>query len=123
MCGYYNRFNQVGVNLPDEIVMVLHSHYHQVTKNFVMNYNMQGMTKVISELFAMLKLAKVEIKKDHQVLMVKNTTSFKKKGKGKKGNFMNGKTVAAPVRNPKNPNPRRSLQSCIFIVQQSGQRI
>ena len=28
-----------------------------------MNYNMQGMTKVIPELFAMLKLAKVEIKK------------------------------------------------------------
>ena len=48
-----------------------------------MNYNMQGMTKVIPELFAMLKLAKVEIKKKHQVLMVDKTTSFKKKGKGK----------------------------------------
>ena len=46
-----------------------------------MNYNMQGMTKVIPELFAMLKLAKVEIKKEHQVLMVYKTTSFKKKGK------------------------------------------
>ena len=48
-----------------------------------MNYNMQGMTKVIPELFAMLKSAKVEIKKKHQVLMVDKTTSFKKKGKGK----------------------------------------
>ena len=48
-----------------------------------MNYNMQGMMKVIPELFAMLKLAKVEIKKEHQVLMVNKTTSFKKKGKGK----------------------------------------
>jgi len=28
-----------------------------------MNYNMQGMTKVIPELFAMLRSAKVEIKK------------------------------------------------------------
>ena len=46
-----------------------------------MNYNMQGMTKVILELFAMLKLAKVEIKKEHQVLMVYKTTSFKKNGK------------------------------------------
>ena len=46
-----------------------------------MNYNMQGMTKVIPELFAILKLAKVEIKKEHQVLMVYKTTSFKKKGK------------------------------------------
>ena len=48
-----------------------------------MNYNMQGMTKMIPELFAMLKSAKVEIKKKHQVLMVNKTTSFKKKGKGK----------------------------------------
>ena len=50
-----------------------------------MNYNMQGMTKTIPELFAMLKSVKVEIKKEHQVLMVNKTTSFKKKGKGKKG--------------------------------------
>ena len=35
-----------------------------------MNYNMQGITKMIPKLFAMLKLAKVEIKKKHQVLMV-----------------------------------------------------
>ena len=45
-----------------------------------MNYNMQGMTKTIRELFAMLKLAKVEIKNGHQILMVNKTTSFKKKG-------------------------------------------
>jgi len=36
-----------------------------------MNYNMQGVTKTIPELFMMLKSAKVEIKKEHQVLMVK----------------------------------------------------
>ena len=29
---YYNHLNQVGVNLPDEIVMVLQSHYHQATR-------------------------------------------------------------------------------------------
>ena len=28
---YYNRLNRVGVNLPDEIVMVLQSHCHQAT--------------------------------------------------------------------------------------------
>ena len=49
-----------------------------------MNYNMQGMTKTIPKLFAMLKSAKVEIKKEHQVLMVNKTTSFKKRAKGKK---------------------------------------
>ena len=48
-----------------------------------MNYNMKGMEKTIPELFAMLKAAEVEIKKEHQVLMVNKTTSFKKKGKGK----------------------------------------
>ena len=50
-----------------------------------MNYNMQGMTKTILELFVILKSEKVEIKKEHQVLMVNKTTSFKKKRKGKEG--------------------------------------
>ena len=48
-----------------------------------MNYNMQGITETIPELFVMLKSTKVEIKKEHQLLMVNKTTSFKKKGKGK----------------------------------------
>ena len=60
------------------------------------------MEKTITELFAMLKAVEVEIKKEHQVLMVNKTTSFKKKGKGKKGNFKkNGKQVATPVKKPK----------------------
>ena len=72
-----------------------------------MNYNMQGMMKTIPELFVMLKSTKVEIKKEHQVLMVNKTTSFKKRAKGKKGNFKkNGKQVAAPVKKPKaGPKP------------------
>ena len=48
-----------------------------------MNYSMQGMMKMIPELFVMLKSMKVEIKKEHQVLMIDKTASFKKKGKGK----------------------------------------
>ena len=48
-----------------------------------MNYNMQGMTKTIPKLFVMLKSAKVEIKKEHQVLMVNNTTSLRKGAKEK----------------------------------------
>ena len=43
------------------------------------------MKKMIPELFAMFKSTKVEIKKEHQVLMVDKITSFKKKAKGKKG--------------------------------------
>ena len=42
---------------------------------------------MIPELFVMLKSTKVEIKKEHQVLMIDKTTSFKKRAKEKKGNF------------------------------------
>ena len=72
-----------------------------------MNYNMQWMDKTIPELFAMLKAAEVEIKKEHQVLMVNKTTRFKKKGKGKKGNFKkNSKPVDAQMKKPKSgPKP------------------
>ena len=69
---------------------------------------MQGMTKTIPKLFAMLKSVKVEIKKEHQVLMVKKTTSFKKKGEEKKGNFKkNRKHVFTPMKKPKAvPKPK-----------------
>ena len=64
-----------------------------------MNYNMQGMTKTIPKLFAMLKSAKVEIKKNIKCWWLTKTTSFKKRGKG---NFKkNGKQVAARVKKPK----------------------
>ena len=80
MYGYHNHLTQLGIDLPVESVIdrVLQS-LPPSYKGFVMNYNMQGMTKMIPELFAMLKSAKVEIKKGHQVLMVNKTTSFKKK--------------------------------------------
>ena len=103
MSAYHNHLTQLGVNLPDDSVIdrVLQS-LPPSYKGFVMNYNMQGMQKTIPELFAMLKAAEVEIKKEHQVLMVNKTTSFKKKGKGKKGNFKkNSKTVATPMKKPK----------------------
>src|SRR5215216_7773022 len=86
MSRYYNHLTQLGVELPVDCVIdrVLQSQPPSY-KGFVMNYNMQGMNKTIPELFAMLKAAEVEIKKEHEVLMVNKTTSFKKKGKGKKG--------------------------------------
>ena len=116
MSGYHNHLTQLGVNLPvdsviDRVLQSLPPSY----KSFVMNYNMQGMDKTIPELFAMLKATEVDIKKEHQVLMVNKTTGFKKRGKEKKkGNFKrNGKQVAAQVKKPKyGPKPETESFYC-----------
>ena len=62
----------------------------------------------------MMKSMKVEIKKEHQVLMINKTTSFKKRAKGKKGNFKkNSKQVATQVKKPKSgPNPKTKWLHC-----------
>ena len=80
MSGYHDHLTQLGIDLPVESVIdrVLQS-LPPSYKSFVMNYNMQGMNKRIPELFAMLKAAEEEIKKEHQVLMDIKTTSFEKK--------------------------------------------
>ena len=72
-----------------------------------MNYNVQGMTKNNSQALRDAKIGEGRNQEKHQVLMVDKTTSFKKRGKGKKGNFKkNGKQVAAPGKKPKSgPKP------------------
>ena len=62
------------------------------------SYNMQGMNKSLAELFAMLKVAESEIQKEHQMLMVNKTTSFKKNVKGKKSNSRKSRKVRIPER-------------------------
>src|SRR5215216_8142392 len=76
MSGYHNHLIQLGVNLPDDCVIdkVLQS-LPPSCKGFVMNYNMQGMDRTIPDLFAMLKDAEVDVKKENQVVMVNKTTS------------------------------------------------
>ena len=64
-----------------------------------MNYNMPGMEKMIPELFTMFYIAKGRNQEGASSVDGK-TTSFKK-GKDKKGNFKNGKSVVAPVKKPK----------------------
>ena len=123
MSRYHNHLTQLGVNLPNDSVIerVLQS-LPPSYKGFVMNYNMQGIDKTIPELFAMLKAAEVEIKKEHQVLMVNKTNSFKKKGKGKKWNFKkNGKQVATPIKKPKaRPKPETECFYCKEMTTGSG---
>ena len=111
--GYANRLSQLGIEIPNELGIdhVLQS-LPPSYKGFVMNYNMQGREKTCTELFAMLKTTEVEIKKEHAVLMVNKTTSFKKKGK--KGNFKkDGKQVVAPAKKTKDgPKPDTECFYC-----------
>ena len=105
--GYYNHWTHLGVDLLVDCILdrVLQS-LTRSYKGFMMNYNMQGMEKTIRELFTMLRAAEVEIKKEHQVLVVNKTTSFKKKGQRKrKETSKNGKQVVTPVNKPK-PEPK-----------------
>ena len=79
-----------------------------------MNYKYARDDGRFPKLFAMLKSTKVEIKKEHQVLMINKTTSFNKNSKGKKGNFKkNGKQVATPMKKPKaRPKPEAECFYC-----------
>ena len=84
---------------------------------------MQGMIKIIPELFVMLKSTKVEIKKEHQVLMINKTTSFKARAKGKKGGTSSriaGK-LSLPRRSPKlNQSLKVSAYTAKEMVTGSG---
>ncbi|KAK1627753.1 hypothetical protein QYE76_002068 [Lolium multiflorum] len=66
----------------------------------------ENMNKELPELFAMLKSAEIEIKKEHRVLMVNKTTNFKKQGKSKGKFKKGGKKAATPPMKPKTgPKP------------------
>ncbi|KAK1627515.1 hypothetical protein QYE76_001830 [Lolium multiflorum] len=73
----------------------------------------ENMNKEFPELFGMLKAVEIEIKKEHQVLMVNKTTSFKKQGKSKGKFKKGGKKAATPPMKPKNgPKPDADCYYC-----------
>ncbi|KAK1642514.1 hypothetical protein QYE76_060319 [Lolium multiflorum] len=114
MTGHAKKLSDLGIVIPNRLGInrVLQS-LPPSYKNFVMNYNMQNMNKELPELFAMLKSAEIEIKKEHQVLMVNKTTSFKKQGKSKGKNKKSGKKAATPPVKPKNgPKPDAECYYC-----------
>ncbi|KAK1642288.1 hypothetical protein QYE76_060093 [Lolium multiflorum] len=115
MSGHAKKLQDLGITIPNALGIhrVLQS-LSPSYKNFVMNYNMQCMNKTLPELLSMLKTAEVEIKKEHQVLMVNKTTSFKKRGKPKeKGKFKKGgKKAVAPPKKPK--VVRKSDTECYY---------
>ncbi|KAK1686820.1 hypothetical protein QYE76_047668 [Lolium multiflorum] len=102
MTGHAKKLSDLGIVIPNRLGInrVLQS-LPPSYKNFVMNYNMQNMNKELPELFSMLKSAEIEIKKEHQVLMVNKTTSFKKQGKSKGKFKKGGKKAATPPVKPK----------------------
>jgi hypothetical protein len=118
MSGYVQRLNELDCQILDELAIdsMLQS-LPPSYKGFVLNYNMQGMSKSLSELFAMLKFAEVEIKKEHNVLLVNKTMDFKKSGKSTKGlkgkkPQKDGKHVASHPRVPKD-----KAQSQVLLLQ------
>jgi hypothetical protein len=117
MSGYGGKLISLGITIPNELGI------HEVLqslppsyKSFVMNYNMQGMRKTLPELLSMLKTAEVEIKKEHQVLMVNKSTNFKKGRKDNKSkgrNKKDGKSVAGSEKKPKaGPKPETECFYC-----------
>src|SRR3954462_15130732 len=107
MSGYADKLVGLGISIPIDLGInrVLQSISPRY-KSFVMNYNMQGMKKSLPELLSMLKTAEVEIKKEHQVLMINKTTSLKKDRKG------NIREIRAANRLPylkRNPDLAQSL--------------
>ncbi|KAK1648366.1 hypothetical protein QYE76_066171 [Lolium multiflorum] len=114
MTGHAKKLSDLGIVIPNRLGInrVLQS-LPPSYKNFVMNYNMQNMNKELPELFGMLKAAEIEIKKEHQVLMVNKTTGFKKQGKSKGKFKKGGKKAATPPMKPKNgPKPDAECYYC-----------
>src|SRR3954469_19577915 len=77
---------------------------------------MQGITKTPSELFAMLKTAEVEIKKEHAVFLVNKTVEFKNSGKrekGKKGSPKKGDKPVVTPRKAAKPGPKPDVE-CFY---------
>lgn len=103
MSGYVQRLNAMDCKIPDELAIDRVFHLLPPSyKAFVMNYNMQGMVKILGELFAMLKTTEVDIKKQHTVLMVNKTTNFKKSAHSKgKRPTRDGKQVSRSHKAPK----------------------
>src|SRR3954462_10288242 len=89
MTGYTQRLEKLECTIPEELKIdrVLQS-LPPSYKSFVVTHNQIGSTDMITELFAKLMAAEVDIKKDNLVFMV-NRPAFKK-GKGAKKPFKKG---------------------------------
>jgi hypothetical protein len=105
MFGYGTRLLTLGFPIPPELStdLVLAS-LPPSYNGFIMNYNMNGMEKMPNELLAMLKSTEASMKRDNnQIMMVTQTTNFKKKR----------------ARGPKEPRNSRCLVQSLRILNAS----
>jgi hypothetical protein len=118
--GYIQRLEVLGVPFPTdfETDMILKSLPPRFAE-FVMNYNMHGMNKTLTELFAMLKVAEKDIQKNtNNVLLVKHSTQFKKKrSRSKKKGKSKGTGLS---RMPKKDRPRPKADVECFFYKEKG---
>jgi hypothetical protein len=114
MSGYTQPLEQLDFKIPEELKIdrVLQS-LPPSYKGFIVTHNKIGTTDSITELFAKLKAAKVDIKKDNHALMVNKTTSFKK-AKGAKGSFEKGSSKrVAPMEKKLKSRPKPDTE-CFY---------
>ena len=87
-----------------------------------MNYNMQGMTKTIPELFVMLKSAKVEIKKSIKCWWLTKLLVSSKRARERKGTSRRmASKLPLPWRSPKlDPSLKLSASTAKEMITGSG---
>ena len=103
LVGYAQRVSALGFVIPMTLgTDILLASCPLSYNGFIMNYKMNGLDKTTDELFAMLKTAEASMQKDpSHVLAMMNTTSFKKKGKGR--NAKSGGKTKAQVKTKNGP--------------------
>src|SRR4051812_20694575 len=112
LVGYAQRLSALGFVIPMKLVTdILLVSRPPSYNGFIINYKMNGLDKTIDELFAMLKTVEASMQKDpSHVLVVMNTTSFKKKGKGR--NAESGGKTKAQVKTKSGPTKDSECDYC-----------
>ena len=84
MKGHLEDFERLGLKIEQDLsIDIILQSLPKLYDGFVMNYNIHGMNKTISELHGMLKIAEKNIKTTKDVLIVNKGKDMKRMGKGK----------------------------------------
>ena len=122
MQGYIDHLARLGFPIVPELAtdLILHS-LPRSYDQFILNFNMNGMEKTISELHGMLKTAEVSIKKaPSTVLLVQDKGKGKGKGKRKGDAEVGGTKPAARPNPPPAKKAKTSKDAVCFFCQKPG---